>query len=119
MSPAFDSHRTVNWLGSLADALRRLVHVGFRVFGVPVQGRRRAVPGRFGGPGRQDSELRETRIKTRRVVRAGGDVVYGADVETNRILSDEESSKLTTESHTGVAQAACGVRGFYRWIGHR
>jgi len=59
-------------------------------------------------PERQEGEFKETHIKTRRVVRQGGEVVYGADVETTSISTDEENSQLVSESHTRGVEAACG-----------
>lgn len=53
----------------------------------------------------QQGEFRETHVKTRRVIRQGGEVVYGADVETTSMPSEDQ---LITESHTGGLQAACG-----------
>lgn len=68
----------------------------------------RATPGNGEEHVPQPGELRETVIKTRRAVGPGGEIVYGADVETTRMSVDEENPEVVTESHTGGSQAACG-----------
>ena len=53
-------------------------------------------------------EFKEIHVKTRRVVRAGREVVYGADIETTKMSSDPENPELVTEFHAGGLEAACG-----------
>lgn len=61
------------------------------------------------GPDREFlGELSETRIQTRRAVRARGDIVYGTDVETSRMRATDGDPELLTESHSGAVQAECG-----------
>jgi DNA-directed RNA polymerase subunit RPC12/RpoP len=59
-------------------------------------------------PQAPQEDFSETHIKTRRAVQGDGEVIYGADIERTRMVTGEDSPGMVTESHSGVAQAACG-----------